>query len=223
MSGGSVAPDGGPPYNSIQDGSRLAYDWRRQSARDSAADPGQEAMTQNEREKRFSLQVPEGDTQERHVCDHCGFIRYENPKVVTGSVVVHDGRVLLCRRAIPPRIGYWTLPAGYMELHETAEESACREAFEEACAAIEIETLLAVYSISRLSQVQVIYRARLIDSDIRPGPESREVGLFGWDDIPWDDLAFPSVRWALTQHRTVQHLDVFAPFANPEGETSDLT
>ena len=134
--------------------------------------------------KRFSLQVPEGDTQDRHVRDHRGFIRYENPKVVTGSVVVHDGRVLLCRVAIPLRIGYWTLPAGYMEPHETTEESARCEAFEEACAAIEIETLLAVYSISRLSQVQVIYRARLIDSDIRPGPESREVVLFGWDDIP---------------------------------------
>ena len=180
-------------------------------------------MTQDQGKKRFSRQVPEGDTQERHVCDHCGFIQYDNPKVVTGSVVLHGDRVLLCRRAIPPRIGYWTLPAGYMELHETTEESARREAFEEAYANIEIETLLAVYSIPRLSQVQVIYRARLVDPEIRPGPESQEVGLFAWDDIPWEELAFPSVRWALTQQREVGHLDVFAPFTNPEGETGDMT
>ena len=180
-------------------------------------------MTPRQPNERFSLRVPDGDTHERDVCDHCGFIRYENPKIVTGSVTSHEGRILLCRRSINPRIGYWTLPAGYMELHETAEESARREAYEEAFADIDIETLLAVYSIPRLSQVQIIYRARLRDPAIRPGPESQEVALFSWEEIPWDDLAFPSVRWALNQHRSVEGVATFAPFTNPDGETGDLT
>jgi len=163
--------------------------------------------------------IPEGDDRERMVCPDCGFINYENPKVVVGSVALWEDRILLCRRAIPPRKGFWTLPAGYLEVNETTAEGAAREAREEACAEIEIETVLAVYSIPRISQVQVIYRARLVSPDIAAGPESAEVGLFRWDEIPWDDIAFPSVRWALRHHDEVRGEARFAARFNPPGET----
>jgi ADP-ribose pyrophosphatase YjhB (NUDIX family) len=172
---------------------------------------------------RFERKVPDGDTEPRLVCRECGFVRYENPKVVVGSVAaLDDGRILLCRRAIPPRRGFWTLPAGYLELNETAAEGACREAWEEARAVIEIDQLLAVYSISRISQVQLIYRARLASPEVSAGPESAEVGLFAWDDVPWDEIAFPSVHWALGQHRQVRDRRAFAPHGNPPGETGDM-
>jgi ADP-ribose pyrophosphatase YjhB (NUDIX family) len=150
---------------------------------------------------RFVRKVPAGDDRPRLVCDDCGYVAYENPKVVVGSVCLWQERILLCRRAIHPRRGFWTLPAGYLELHETTAEGAKREAREEALAEIELEGVLAVYSIPRLSQVQVMYRARLVSPAIAAGPESEAVALFGWDEIPWDDLAFPSVRWALDHYR----------------------
>jgi ADP-ribose pyrophosphatase YjhB (NUDIX family) len=165
----------------------------------------------------FSRRVPDGDNRPRLVCDSCGFVSYENPKVVVGSVCTVDDRILLCRRAIEPRRGYWTLPAGYLETHETTMAGAMREALEEACAAIEIDGLLAVYNIPRISQVQVIYRARLL-SEVSAGPESEEVGLFRWDEIPWDDLAFPSVRWALHHYREVRDQPESAARTNPPGE-----
>lgn len=165
--------------------------------------------------------IPEGDDRERMVCPDCGFINYENPKVVVGSVAQWQDRILLCRRAIPPRKGFWTLPAGYLEVNETTAEGAAREAREEACADIEIEAVLAVYSIPRISQVQVIYRARLASPDIAAGPESAEVGLFGWDEIPWDDIAFPSVRWALRHYDEVRGETAFPARFNPPGETGD--
>jgi len=147
------------------------------------------------------LTVPEGDNRERKVCPDCGFIAYENPKVVVGAVCRWGERILLCRRAINPRSGYWTLPAGYLELNESTPAGAMREAYEEAQAEIAIEGLLAVYDIPRISQVQLIYRASLVSPAIAPGPESLEVQLFAWDEIPWQDLAFPSVRWALDHYR----------------------
>lgn len=170
----------------------------------------------------FKRAVPQGDERERLVCVDCGFINYENPKIVVGSVVHHGDKILLCRRAINPRKGFWTLPAGFMEQHETAPAGAMREAFEEAQARIEIDALLAVYSIPRLSQVQLIYRARLADPNIAPGPESEEVGLFTFDAIPWKDLAFPSVHWALGHDREAGGKAAFAPFVNPPGELGDL-
>jgi ADP-ribose pyrophosphatase YjhB (NUDIX family) len=148
--------------------------------------------------------IPEGDNRERMICAECGFILYDNPKIVVGSVARWGDRVLLCRRSIHPRKGYWTLPAGYLELNESTSTGAEREAWEEAYARIEIEGLLAIYDIPRISQVQLIYRARLLDPDVAPGPESLDVALFGWNEIPWQDLAFPSVRWALQQEREVQ-------------------
>ena len=159
--------------------------------------------------------IPEGDNLERLICDDCGFINYVNPKIVVGSVCTWGDRFLLCKRSIDPRKGYWTIPAGYMEELETTAEGAIREAREEACAAIEIDTLLGVYSIPRISQVQLIYRARLISPAIAAGPESEAVGLFAWTDIPWADLAFPSVRWALEHYRDVEGRTDFAP--RPEG------
>lgn len=169
----------------------------------------------------FSHKVPPGDDRVRHVCNNCGFINYDNPKVVVGAVVRADDRILLCRRAIEPRDGLWTLPAGFLEQHETAEQGARREAWEEARAVLDVERLLAVYSIPRISQIQLIFRARLAKPDFAAGPESREVALFGWDDIPWNEIAFPSVHWALHQARSVWDRNDFPVFSNPPGETGD--
>ncbi len=161
------------------------------------------------------LKVPEGDTHERLVCETCGFIHYKNPVVVVGSVITWQDKLLLCRRAIDPRSGYWTIPAGYLELEESSAEGAVREAFEEACATIEIEALLAVYDIPRISQVQIIYAARLTTPDISPGIESLEAELMDWSDIPWDDLAFPSVHWALHHHRAYSSGAPYTVRGNP--------
>lgn len=165
----------------------------------------------------FVRQVPEGDTRERAVCTRCGHVAYENPKVVVGSVVVHEGRVLLCRRAIEPRRGRWTLPAGYLELGETAQEGALREAQEEAGAAIALDGVLGLYSISRIGQVQVIFRARFADGQPRftPGEESLDVRLFAWDEIPWGEIAFPSVHWSLHAWRRAGDGPLGAPATNP--------
>lgn len=166
----------------------------------------------------FEHRQPEGDSRSRLVCRDCGFIQYDNPKVVVGSVAHWGERILLCRRAINPRKGYWTLPAGYMELNETSAEGALREAREEACAEIEIERLLAVYNIPRLSQVQLIYVARLLSDDVKAGVESLEVGLFDSADIPWSDLAFPSTHWSLGHYRESLGRGNYAVHSNPPGE-----
>ncbi len=163
----------------------------------------------------FVRTVPAGDDRERLTCPDCGYVAYENPKIIVGSVVSVEGRILLCRRAIEPRRGFWTLPAGYMELAETVEEGARREAWEEARARIAIEGVLAVYSIARIGQVQVIFRAGLAEPGFEAGPESLEVRLFDWDEIPWDDLAFPSVHWSLRQWRAMQGKPLGAPAMNP--------
>jgi ADP-ribose pyrophosphatase YjhB (NUDIX family) len=159
--------------------------------------------------------IPEGDDRERLVCVECGFVLYDNPKIVVGSVARWGDKILLCRRAIDPRRGFWTLPAGYLELNESTRAGAEREAWEEARARIAIDSLLAIYDITRLSQVQLIYRARLVDETISAGPESLEVGLFGWDDIPWDDIAFPSVHWALGHEKEARESGDLAPRGNP--------
>ena len=161
--------------------------------------------------------VPEGDSHERLICPDCGFIQYENPKIVVGSVIAVGEQVLMCRRAINPRKGFWTLPAGYLELNESTAEGARREAWEEACARITLDALLAVYSIPRISQVQLIYRASLAEPGFSAGPESQEVALFAWETIPWDDIAFPSVHWALADFRATRDLSSFAPRGNPPG------
>jgi ADP-ribose pyrophosphatase YjhB (NUDIX family) len=168
-------------------------------------------------------EVPAGDNRARLVCRDCGFVSYSNPKLVTGSVAVWPatGAILLCRRAIEPQTGCWTLPAGYLELGETTEQGAIREAAEEARAAIEIDRLLAIYNVPRISQVQTIYRARLISPGVAVGEETLEVGLFDRDDIPWAEIAFPTVRWALRHYLATRDSERFAPFGNPAGETGD--
>lgn len=166
----------------------------------------------------FVRQIPEGDNRERMVCADCGHVAYENPKVIVGAVVVADDRILMCRRAIEPRKGFWTLPAGYMELGETLEEGAAREALEEAEAVIAIDGILGVFSIARIGQVQVIFRARFADSGppvFGPGEESQEVRLFGPNEIPWDEIAFPSVHWALNAWRKSGAAALGRPAGNP--------
>jgi ADP-ribose pyrophosphatase YjhB (NUDIX family) len=148
------------------------------------------------------------------VCTECGFIYYENPKVVVGSVCEWSDRILLCRRSIEPRSGFWTIPAGFLELNETTEEGACREAWEEAHARIEIDALLAVYNIPDISQVQLMYRARLRSPDVEAADETSEVRLFAWDEIPWGELAFPSVKWALNHSHQVRGKSSFVAFTN---------
>lgn len=163
----------------------------------------------------FNKEIPVDDDRERSVCAHCGFIDYQNPKIVVGSVATWNDKILLCRRAIEPRKGFWTLPAGYMELGETVEEGAAREAWEEARARLQIERILAIYSIPRISQVQIMFRAVLTAPEIAAGPESEAVGLYRWEDIPWPDLAFPSAGWALRQWRESRDRDDFTPYGNP--------
>lgn len=169
----------------------------------------------------FRMAIPEGDDRVRRICNRCNFIDYVNPKIVTGSIVVKDGLILLCRRAIEPRKGFWTLPAGFMEEGESVEDGARREAREEACAEIRIDRLLAVYSVPRIAQVQIMFRAELM-SDFAPGPESLEVKLVPWREIPWAQLAFPTVVWALTHYAETRGAGAFAPFSNPPG-TEKLT
>jgi ADP-ribose pyrophosphatase YjhB (NUDIX family) len=171
----------------------------------------------NHRRGPSVLSIPEGDNRERMICAECGYILYDNPKIVVGSVTRWGEQILLCRRSINPRRGFWTLPAGYLELNESASAGAEREAWEEAQARIEIEGLLAIYDIPRISQVQLIYRARLLDQAIRPGPESLEVRLFEWEEIPWGELAFPSVDWALQHDREARATRDFTARINPPG------
>ena len=152
---------------------------------------------------------------ERQVCSSCGYVAYENPKIVVGSVVSDNGNILLCRRAIEPRAGFWTLPAGYLEMNETTEEGARREAMEEAGADIQLDGVLALYNVSRIGQVQIMYRARFAKPGIAAGEESLEVCMFAWDDIPWGSIAFPTVHWALHAWRDLDGRPLGAPAGNP--------
>ena len=166
----------------------------------------------------FSAEIPEGDDRERAVCGKCGWIHYVNPRMIVGAVCTWEDKILLCKRAIEPRKGFWTLPAGFLEQNETTMEGVAREAQEEACADITVRELLAVYNVPHISQVQIMYLADLNDPDVRPGPESEDVALVTWEDIPWDDIAFPSVFWALNQYRSLEGRREFTVFGNPEGE-----
>ena len=141
--------------------------------------------------------VPADDNRERAVCSACGEIHYENPLNVVGTVPVWGDQVLLCRRAIEPRHGLWTLPAGFMELGETTADGALRETVEEAGAKVEMQALFSVISVVRVGQVHLFYRARMLDTSLDPGPESLEARLFREDEVPWDELAFRTVRQTL--------------------------
>ena len=167
--------------------------------------------------------VPEGDNRARLVCPDCDYIAYENPKVVVGVVATWEDKLLMCRRAIEPRRGFWTLPAGFMEMGEHPEEGAAREAWEEARAELEIVDMLAVYSLSHISQLQLFYRAKLLSPKVSAGPESEEVGLFDFDALPAEELAFPSVHWAIRHFQEARGAASFRPFGNPTGDTGRMT
>jgi ADP-ribose pyrophosphatase YjhB (NUDIX family) len=141
--------------------------------------------------------VPEHDNRERYVCPSCEVIHYQNPKIVAGCIPVWEDKVLLCRRAIEPRHGLWTLPAGFMELGETTLEAAVRETLEEANARVDVQDLYMVINLPHVDQVYMMFRSRLLDTDFSPGPESQDVDLFGAGEIPWDSLAFATIRETL--------------------------
>ncbi|MCJ1885516.1 NUDIX hydrolase [Pseudomonas sp. LA21] len=140
-----------------------------------------------------SLRIPSGDNRPRYVCDQCHTVHYQNPRIVAGCLPVWEGRILLCRRAIEPRQGFWTLPAGFMENGETLEQAAARETLEEACARVRDLQLYTLFDLPHISQVYMFFRAELADLDFCAGDESLEVALFKESDIPWGELAFPTV------------------------------
>jgi ADP-ribose pyrophosphatase YjhB (NUDIX family) len=146
---------------------------------------------------RLTSRVPEGDTRTRDCCNQCGTIHYVNPKLVVGTIPVWGSQVLLCRRAIEPRRGYWTLPAGFMEMDETTAAGALRETDEEAGAQVELGPLFSMFDVVHVGQVHVFYRARLLDRNFHPGIESLEVRLFEESEVPWADLAFRTVSLTL--------------------------
>lgn len=147
-----------------------------------------------------TYRIPTDDNRERAICDACGEIHYENPINVVGTLPVWEDRVLLCRRAIEPRHGLWTLPAGFLELGESTEEGACRETDEEAGARIELGPLYTVLNVVPAGQVHFFYRARLLDIRFDPGPETLEARLFAEHEVPWDQIAFRTVKQTLLHY-----------------------
>jgi ADP-ribose pyrophosphatase YjhB (NUDIX family) len=144
-----------------------------------------------------SLEIPEGDNRHRYVCAACGTIHYQNPKIVVGCIPEWQDRILLCRRAIEPRYGLWTVPAGFMEEGETCQQGAARETLEEANARVGVETLYSLFNLPHINQVYLIFRSRLLDLDFGPGSESLDVALFDEAGIPWDEIAFPVIKETL--------------------------
>ncbi len=149
---------------------------------------------------RIALAVPQGDHVPRYVCAACGTVHYQNPKVVVGCLTEWEDQVLLCRRAIEPRHGLWTLPAGFLENNETLHAGAARETFEEARARVDVGALYTMISLPQISQVYVMFRARLVDLDFGPGPESLEVRLFREEQIPWEEIAFRTIGRTLRNY-----------------------
>jgi ADP-ribose pyrophosphatase YjhB (NUDIX family) len=147
-----------------------------------------------------NVMIPEGDHLPRFVCTVCKTIHYENPRIIAGCVPEWQGRIVLCRRAIEPRKGYWTIPAGFMENQETIQAAAAREAMEEALAKVEVGSLLAIVTVLHAHQVHIMFRARLLDPVIGIGPESLEVRFCEEGEIPWPDIAFRSVDFALKRY-----------------------
>lgn len=155
------------------------------------------------------LGIPNGDNRERHICDACGTVHYHNPKIVAGCIATWDDQVLLCRRAIQPRRGLWTVPAGFMENGETTYEGAARETLEEANARVAVDGLYMTVNLPHINQVYMLFRARLLDLDFSPGEESLDVELFTRERIPWKELAFPTVALSLEQFFADREQGVF--------------
>lgn len=152
--------------------------------------------------------IPEGDHLPRYVCTACGTIHYQNPRIITGCVIEIEGRLLLCKRAIEPRLGYWTHPAGFMENCESVAQGAAREAMEEALAKVEIGSLLSIVNVLHAHQVHITYRATLAEPGYGVGIESLETRLYDEAEIPWEDIAFLSVRFALQRYLEDRRLGV---------------
>ena len=144
--------------------------------------------------------IPDGDNRKRYVCTHCDAIFYENPKIVAGCLLSWEGKVLMCKRATNPRKGFWTLPAGFLENHETVEEGARRETVEEAHAQASTLRLFMMCNLPHISQLYMIYEGKLIDGQYKPGPESEEVSLFLPEQIPWDNIAFTVIEDTLKRY-----------------------
>ncbi len=144
--------------------------------------------------------IPDGDNRERAVCTQCGLIQYENPKIVCGCLPIYENKVLLCKRAIEPRHGYWTLPAGFMENGETLEQGAMRETWEEACAKVDNLHLYNILNLPRINQVYIMFKCDLVNGEHSAGEESLETALFEEKDIPWEQLAFPTVTHTLNHY-----------------------
>lgn len=147
-----------------------------------------------------SERVPVGDTHLRLICDQCGFVHYQNPKIVVGCIVQHQDQVLLCKRGIQPRHGYWTVPAGFMENGETTYQGAMRETWEEATARVELIAPYLTVNLPHINQVYMLFRASLSEADFAPGIESLETALFTEAQVPWEQLAFPTVAAALRRY-----------------------
>ncbi len=144
--------------------------------------------------------IPDGDSLARFICGQCEHIHYQNPRVITGTLPVWNDQILMCRRAIEPRHGLWTLPAGFLEIGETAAEGAARETMEEARSRVEVGALFSFINVTYIGQIYTIYLAEMLDLDFGPGEESLEVELFREADIPWQDLAFPTIKLALQDY-----------------------
>ena len=147
--------------------------------------------------EKVGISIPDGDNRQRHICSSCNTIHYQNPKMVVGCLVEHEDKVLLCKRAIEPRYGLWTLPAGFMENDETTMQAAARETIEEAGADVEITQLFTMFSLPHIDQVYMLYRAKFKEVVFSAGTESLEVGLFAESEIPWDEIAFPVITESL--------------------------
>ncbi len=156
-----------------------------------------------------SHKIPDGDHLPRYVCDQCATIHYQNPRIIAGCIAEWQDKILLCRRAIEPRLGLWTLPAGFMENHETTLQGALREAYEEAQAQIVNTSLFCMFNVPHISQVYMLYRGELQQGYSYPGIESLETALFSESDIPWDDLAFPVIRETLKLYYADKSLGEF--------------
>ena len=158
---------------------------------------------------RIEHRIPDGDNMPRNICAACGTIHYQNPKVVVGCLPEWDDQVLLCKRAIEPRLGWWTLPAGFLENGETVVAGAVRETLEEASARVDIGNLYTMISLPQISQVYMVFRAQLLDLDFGPGPESLEVRLFREDEIPWEEMAFRTIGRTLRNYFLDRKLGAF--------------
>jgi|TARA_X000000368_G_scaffold300769_1_gene239635 ADP-ribose pyrophosphatase YjhB (NUDIX family) len=142
---------------------------------------------------KVSLKIPEGDNRERYVCDSCNTIHYSNPNVVVGTLPAFEDKILLCKRAIEPRVGLWTVPAGFLENGESLLQGAWRETKEETQAEVDMKEILTIFNIPQINQIYVIYRADIEDNSFGPTSESLDVQLFSYDEVPWEELAFPFV------------------------------